>query len=82
MKQRAMEIQVRKKTLSARDKMPHRYLKRIWNQLLTINSDEPQTSPGELLMQVVWFGGVEFYSHVKAVWRANWKAEQNKKLRT
>lgn len=34
--------------------------------------------PGELLVQVVRFRGVEFYSHVKAVRWANWKAEQNK----
>lgn len=34
--------------------------------------------PGELLVQVVWFWGVEFDSHMKAVWWANWKTEQNR----
>lgn len=42
-----------------------------WFKYLLLNS------PGELFVQVVRFWGVKFHSQMKAVWWANWKADQN-----
>lgn len=56
-----------------------KYRNDLWEQNLKKRSQSVLlNSPGELLVQVVWFWRVEFYSHVKAVWWANWKTERNK----